>query len=114
MNKLTQTEKDLGGVPSSGADIITQHWTEIESYIDKYVGYYVQGQNTFATRNEGEIGSMPFDRTLRDWAKFDVSKRTNFDATIASGYAIMAVNRKPYLAPSGPKKAVAIKFETYN
>jgi hypothetical protein len=37
--------------------------------------------------------------------KFNVAKRTDFDATIASGYAIMAVNRKPYMAPSGPKKA---------
>jgi hypothetical protein len=45
MNKLSQTERDLGGVPSSGVDIITTHWTGIETYIDKYVGYYTQGQN---------------------------------------------------------------------
>lgn len=114
MNKLTQTEKDLGGVPSSGADIITQHWTGIETYIDKYVGYYVQGQHTHPVRDEGEMGSMPFDRTLKDWAKFNVAKRTEYDATIASGYAIMAVNRKPYLAPQGPKKPVIIQFQTYN
>lgn len=114
MNKLSQTEKDLGGVPSSGVDIITQHWTGIETYIDKYVGYYTQGQNTHAVREEGEMGSMPFDRTLRDWARFNVAKRTEFDATIASGYAIMAVNRKPYLAPTGPKKPVQIKFQTYS
>lgn len=114
MNRLTQTEKDLGGVPSSGADIITQHWTGIETYIDKYVGYYIQGQHTHPVREEGEMGSMPFERTLRDWARFNVAKRTNFDATIASGYAIMAVNRKPYLNQSGPKKPVAIKFETYS
>jgi hypothetical protein len=25
----------------------------------------------------------------------------------------MAVNRKPYMAPSGPKKAVQIQFQTY-
>lgn len=114
MNRLTQTEKDLGGVPSSGADIITQHWTGIETYIDKYVGYYNQGQHTHPVREEGEMGSMPFDRTLRDWAKFNVAKRTEFDATIASGYAIMAVNRKPYLAPAGPKKPVQIQFATYS
>jgi hypothetical protein len=47
-------------------------------------------------RDEGEMGSMPFDRTLRDWKKIQHGKRTDFDATIASGYAIMAVNRKPY------------------
>jgi hypothetical protein len=113
MNKLSQTERDLGGVPSSGADIITQHWTGIETHIDKYVGHYVQGQNVHPVRDEGEMGSMPFDRTLRDWKKFNVAKRTDFDATIASGYAIMAVNRKPYMAPAGPKKAVQIQFQTY-
>jgi hypothetical protein len=48
----------LGGVPSSGADIITQHWTGIETHIDKYVGHYVQGQNA-SGRDEGEMGSMP-------------------------------------------------------
>lgn len=114
MTKLSQTEKDLGGVPSSGADIITSHWTGIESYIDKYVGKYHQGQNTFAVREEDEMGSMPFDRTLRDWSKFNVAKRTDFDATIASGYAIMAVNRRPYMAPQGEKKPVTIKFKQYS
>lgn len=113
MNKLSQTEKDLGGIPSSGADIVTSHWTGIESYIDKYVGKYCQGQNTFAVREEGEMGSMPFDRTMRDWAKFNVAERTKFDATIASGYAIMAVNRKPYIEPKPPTSAVSIKFATY-
>jgi hypothetical protein len=73
----------------------------------------VQGQNVHPVRDEGEMGSMPFDRTLRDWKKFNVAKRTEFDATIASGYAVMAVNRKPYMAPQGPKKEVQIQFQTY-
>jgi hypothetical protein len=33
------------------------------------LGYYVQGQNVHPVRDEGEMGSMPFDRTLRDWKK---------------------------------------------
>lgn len=114
MNKLSQVEKDLGGIPSSGADIVTSHWTGIESYIDKYVGKYCQGQNTFAVREEGEMGSMPFDRTMRDWAKFNVAERTKFDATIASGYAIMAVNRKPYIEPKPATSAATIKFKVYS
>jgi hypothetical protein len=36
MNKLSQTERDLGGA-ESGADIITQHWTGIETHIDTRV-----------------------------------------------------------------------------
>jgi hypothetical protein len=31
-----------------------------------------------------------FSRTLEDWAKFDISNRTKFDASISSGLAIMA------------------------
>jgi hypothetical protein len=114
MTKLSQTEKDLGGVPSSGADIITSHWTGIESYIDKYVGNYEQGQNTFAVREKGEMGTMPFDRTLRDWCKFNVAKRTEFDATIASGYAIMAVNRRPYMEPRTVSRTPKITFKQYS
>jgi hypothetical protein len=114
INKLSQTERDLGGAPSSGQEIINAHWTGIESYIDKFVGKYAQGQNTFAVREEGEMGSMPFDRTLRDWSKFNVAKRTDYDATIAAGYAIMAVNRKPYMEPRATTKAVSIKFKQYS
>jgi hypothetical protein len=54
--------------------ILSQHWTGIETYIDKYVGYYTQGQNALPIREEGDMGSMPFDRTLRDWLKFNVAK----------------------------------------
>ena len=34
---------------------------------------------------------MPFiQEHLEDWAKFDISNRTKYDATISSGLAIMA------------------------
>jgi hypothetical protein len=39
---------------------------------------------------------MPFNDTLNDWAKFDINRRTKFDATISSGLAIMACNRHLY------------------
>ena len=42
---------------------------------------------------ETEMGYMPFTRTLEDWAKFDISNRTKFDASISSGLAIMACQR---------------------
>lgn len=115
MNRLSQTEKDLGGVPSSGQDIITLHWTGIESYIDKYVGRYRQGQNTHAVREDNEIGSMPFNRTLNDWLKFNVSKRTAYDATISSGYAIMGINRKPYIQKNtDANKPMVFRMTKYN
>ena len=39
---------------------------------------------------------MYFNETLNDWAKFDINKRTKFDASISSGLAIMACNRHLY------------------
>ena len=74
------------------------HWTAIEAYVINYVGYYEKGDNVVAIREENEIGSMPFNRTLRDWANFKVGigERTKYDISIASGYALVAVNWKSY------------------
>ena len=34
-------------------------------------------------RDADLMGTMPFTRTLEDWAKFDISNRTKFDASIS-------------------------------
>jgi hypothetical protein len=39
---------------------------------------------------------MFFNDTLIDWSKFDINKRTKYDASISSGLAIMACNRHLY------------------
>ena len=52
---------------------------------EKYVGF----------NNEG-CGDMYFNRTLEDWARFDINNRTKFDASISSGLAIMACNKNLY------------------
>ncbi len=84
-NKLSVTEREIGGMPNSSEDIKQAHAAAIEMYINDHVG----------ETNEG-FGSMPFNDTLNDWAKFDINKRTKFDATISSGLAIMACNRHLY------------------
>jgi hypothetical protein len=85
-NKLSVTEKEIGGIPNSSEDIKQAHAAAIEMYIQQYVGDV----------GSGNWGSMYFNRTLNDWAKFDINKRTKFDATISSGLAIMACNRHLY------------------
>ncbi len=60
-----------------------------------------------------EIGDMPFNKTLQDWAKFDVNDRTKFDASISSGYAIMANQKHVYL-PEKKESKISIKFATYD
>lgn len=113
MSKLSQPERDLGGIPSSGEDVIRTHWTGVETYIDKFVGKYSQGQNTVAIREEGEMGSFPFNALINDMRNFNVKDRTKSDATVAFGFSVMAVNRRPYTEPKTATSAVSIKFATY-
>ena len=85
-NKLSVTEKEIGGIPNSSEDIKQAHAAAIEMYIDRHVGL----------NSNGEYGTMYFTDTLNDWAKFDINNRTKFDAAISSGLAIMACNKDLY------------------
>lgn len=112
-NRLSPTEKLLGGLPSNSQDVISMHATAIEAYINKYVGYYEQGDDLHPIREENEIGAMPFNRTLRDWAQFNIAKRTDYDISIASGYALCGVNRKSYKPQLSERKPLQFKIKTY-
>jgi hypothetical protein len=102
-NKLSKTERELGGIPNSSEDVKQAHAAAIESYIEKFIGL----------QEDGEMGTMPFTRTLEDWAKFDISDRTMFDASISSGLAIMACQKHLY-QPEVKESKISIKFATYN
>ena len=56
---------------------------------------------------------MYFNRTLEDWAKFDINNRTKFDAAISSGLAIMATQKHLY-TPSKQKTKISLNFARYN
>ena len=104
-NKLSKTEKELGGIPNSSEDVKQSHASAIESYIEKHVGLdLIQSY-----RDSDEMGVMYFQRTLEDWAKFDINNRTKFDASISSGLAIMA-NQKHLYTPSKEKSKISINF----
>jgi hypothetical protein len=107
--KLSKTEKELGGIPNSSEDVKQAHAAAIESYIEKYVGMDSAG----GYRDPDEIGSMPFTRTLEDWAKFDINDRTKFDASISSGLAIMA-NQKHLYVPEKKQSKISINFARYS
>ena len=108
-NKLSKTEKELGGIPNSSEDVKQAHAAAIESYIEKYIGMDFDG--TF--RDTEQIGSMPFNRTLEDWARFDISNRTKHDASISSGLAIMACQRHLY-QPEKKESKIKITFARYS
>jgi len=103
-NKLSVTEKELGGIPNSSEDIKQAHAAAIESYIEDFVGLKTTG-----------YGDMYFQRTLEDWAKFNINNRTKHDASISSGLALMACNKNRY-APSAPvrREAVDLGIKKYD
>tara|TARA_R100000541_G_scaffold9237_2_gene16784 strand:+ start:94 stop:2310 length:2217 start_codon:yes stop_codon:yes gene_type:complete len=90
-NKLSITERELGGIPNSSEDIKQAHAAAIETYINDFVGLKETG-----------YGDVYFQRTLEDWAKFDINNRTKHDASISSGLALMACNKHRYTP--GPKR----------
>ena len=103
-NKLSVTEKDIGGIPNSSEDIKQAHAAAIESYIEDYVGI-----------TNDSYGQMYFQRTLEDWGKFNINNRTKHDASISSGLAIMACNKNKYTPVyRQQKQAVQLGFKRYN
>ena len=103
-NKLSVTEKEIGGIPNSSEDIKQAHAAAIETYIEDHVGYNGEG-----------YGQMYFQRTLEDWARFNINNRTKHDATISSGLAAMACNKNKYSPVyKTQKRKVQLSFNRYD
>ena len=94
-NKLSKTEKELGGIPNTSEE--------------KHIGLDSEG----IYRDKDVMGSMYFQRTLEDWAKFDINNRTKHDASISSGLAIMS-NQKHLYTPVQKQSKISINFARYN
>lgn len=104
-NRLSKTERELGGIPNSSEDVKQAHASAIESYIEKHVGFGTQD-------GDEEMGMMLFNRTLEDWAKFDITNRTKYDASISSGLAIMACQKHLY-QPQKKSNKIRVTFARY-
>ena len=104
MHKLSVTEREIGGIPNSSEDIKQAHAAAIEDYIENHVGLTTDG-----------YGDTYFQRTLEDWAKFNINNRTKHDASISSGLAIMACNKHRY-SPVAKRtiSKVSLGFRKYN
>ena len=104
MHKLSVTEKEIGGIPNSSEDVKQAHAAAIEAYIEMFIGY-----------NNEQYGTMYFQRTLEDWAAFDINNRTKHDASISSGLAIMACNKNKYRPVAEVvKQPVNLNFSKYD
>jgi hypothetical protein len=104
INKLSVTEKEIGGIPNSSEDIKQAHAAAIETYIENFVG-----------ARDNSYGDMYHQKTLEDWAVFNINNRTKHDATISSGLAIMACNKNLY-RPTANKNTnkISISMKTYD
>jgi hypothetical protein len=108
-SKLSKTEIEIGGIPNSSEDMRQAHASVINTYIEEHVGFDNEG----TYRESGVIGSMYFNRTLEDWARFNINDRTKHDATISSGLALMAIKRYMFL-PERKESKISIKFVKYD
>ena len=103
-NKLSVTEREIGGIPNSSEDIKQAHAAAIETYVETFVGLKETG-----------YGDMYFQRTLEDWAKFNINNRTTHDASISSGLALMACNKHRYTPVTKRElKPVDLGIKKYN
>ena len=103
-NKLSTTEREIGGIPNSSEDIKQSHAAAIESYIEEYVGSSELGH-----------GDMYHQKTLEDWAAFNINNRTKHDASISSGLAIMACNKNRYTPVAvRQKKSINLGIKKYD
>jgi hypothetical protein len=104
IHKMSITEKEIGGIPNSSEDVKQAHAAAIEAYIEMFVGF-----------NNEQYGTMYFQRTLEDWAAFDINNRTKHDASISSGLAIMACNKNKYRPVADVTKAkLNLNFAKYD
>ena len=102
-NRLSVTEREIGGIPNSSEDVIQMHSSAIESYINKHVGII---------NEDGDFGSMSFNKTLQDWLEFDIRDRRKYDLGISSGLALMAINKNAY-RPKIESKPITINIHKY-
>ena len=102
--KLSVTEREIGGIPNSSEDIKQAHAAAIETYINTRVGLLETG-----------YGNMYFQKTLEDWARFNINNRTKHDASISSGLALMACNKNRYIPRAKVEyKAIDLGIKRYD
>lgn len=93
-HQLSSHEKELGGIPSSGGGktgggTIEDHAEYVQQYVLRHTGV-----NQLSEFGEiGQMGNVYFNTLLEDWLQFDINKRTKYDRTISSGYALWGAAR---------------------
>ncbi|QRE05426.1 hypothetical protein H0H26_11535 [Flavobacterium psychrophilum] len=87
---LSVTEKNFGGVPAQDAKVGERQFYCVQSYIEDHIGV----SRDESERPIGEMGFMPFTRTLEQWKDVDIKDRTKYDAYISSSLSLLGNEKK--------------------
>lgn len=77
--KFSKKQTEVG-IPATGVAVANAIVDSIQSYVYDYVGL----------NEEDSIGRVFFYELLKDWLEFDVNNRTKYDASMASGFTLLA------------------------
>lgn len=82
------SKQKIAGIPTAGQSgvVVDAIVSSIESYVHDRCGY----------TDDGSVGNVFFDRLLKDWLTFEVNNRTKYDATMASGIALLAAQKRTH------------------
>lgn len=106
---LNPTEKEYGGAPQQDAKIGDAQFYATESFVENHVG--VARDDSF--RMTGDMGDMPFTRTLFQLKDVDTTNRTKYDAYIAFSLALLGC-QKPRKQKIEKPEPIPIPFDMYD
>ena len=109
-SELTSEEKKCGGVNAQNVKFREEQYQAINSYIQDSIGV---ARIKTDEREIGDMGDMPFTRTLKEWIKTDPNNRTDFDAYISSSLACLGC-QSPIKIEVEESEPITIPFRTYD
>lgn len=108
-DQLNPQEKEFGGAPQQDSKIGEAQFYATEAAVQDHFGVARDGRH----RLKGQMGDMPFTRTVRQIKDVDTSNRTKYDAYI--GYSLSRVAcQKRLLKQAEKPKAIPLPFTRYN
>jgi hypothetical protein len=106
---LTPQEKEFGGAPQQDSKIGEGQFYATESYVQDHIGV----AKDESKRMKGEMGDMPFTRTLIQLKEVDTSNRTKYDAYIGFSLSRLLNQRRVKKEVEKPNQTF-IPFQKYD
>lgn len=108
-SELSPTEIEMGGAPQQDAKIGEAQFYQVETAVEDRFGVARDNRH----RQIGEMGDMPFSRTLYQLKEVDTSNRTKYDAYIAYSLSVVGNSKQTKKVEEAPTKRV-VPFQLYD